>query len=227
MHPACHKLIAIIFLFTVWNGTAQDSKIGNWFIYFGNQKISKTFNWHNEVQYRNYNLAGDLEQLLLRTGIGADINASNNVLMGYGFIRSENYIKGTNDKVDVNEHRPFQQYIHKLKFKRLVIQNRIRVEERFIRSDFKLRFRHFLLLNFPVNKPVMEKNALYLSVYNELFLHPYGNSFDRNRVYAALGWVLSKYIRLEAGMMSQIFQNRHRTQFQIVMYNNIPFMKQS
>ena len=227
MHSVRYKFIVIISLFIVCNGTAQDSKIGNWLIYFGNQKISKTFNWHNEVQYRNYNVVGDLEQLLLRTGIGADINISNNVLMGYGFIRSENYIKGTNDKVEVNEHRPFQQYIHRFKWKRLSVQNRVRVEERFIGSDFKLRFRHFLLLNFPVNKPAMEKNALYLSAYNELFLHPYGNSFDRNRVYGALGWVLSKYIKIEAGMMSQIFQNRSRTQFQIVMYNNIPFMKQS
>jgi hypothetical protein len=221
------KILSFTLIFHFCNSYGQNSNIGNWFIYFGNQKISKTFNWHNEVQYRNYNIAGDLEQLLLRTGIGADINTSNNVLMGYGYIRSENYIKGTNDKVEVNEHRPFQQYIHKSKFKRLLIQNRIRVEERFIGSDFKLRFRHFLLLNLPINKPVMEKNAVYLSAYNELFLHPYGNNFDRNRVYGALGWVLNKDIKFEIGLMSQIFQNSSRTQFQIVMYNNIPFMKQS
>lgn len=206
---------------------SQNSKVGNWFIYFGNQKINKTFNWHNEVQYRNYNFAGDLQQLLLRTGIGADINASTNVLAGYGFIRSENYVYGTGDKLIINEHRPFQQFIHKLKWKRLYIQNRIRVEERIFGNDFKLRFRHFLLLNLPINKATMEKNAFYLSAYNELFLHPYGNSFDRNRVYGAIGWVLNKHIKFEAGMMSQIFQNRYRTQFQIVMFNNIPFMKQS
>lgn len=225
MHLACHKLVASIFLFIVWSATAQDSSIGNWFIYFGNQKINKTFNWHNEVQYRNYNLAGDLEQLLLRTGIGAEINASNNVLMGYGFIRSENYFSASNDKVVVNEHRPFQQYIHKSSLKRLVIQNRIRVEERIIGSDFKFRFRHFLGLNFPVNKPVMEKNAFYLSAYNEVFLHSYGNSFDRNRVYGAFGWVFDKYIKLEAGIMTQIYQSFYRSQFQIVLYNNFPFYK--
>lgn len=49
---------------------AQSSKTGNWFMYFGNNAISKKLNWWNEVQYRNYNFAGDLEQLMLRTGIG-------------------------------------------------------------------------------------------------------------------------------------------------------------
>ena len=52
---------------------SQDTEIGNWFVYFGNQKINSKFNWHNEVQYRNYNFAGDLQQLLLRTGIGYNL----------------------------------------------------------------------------------------------------------------------------------------------------------
>ena len=225
MQPVCHKLIATLFIFIFWQTTAQNSRTGNWFIYFGNQKISKRFNWHNEVQYRNYNFAGDLEQLLLRTGIGADINASTNVLAGYGFIRSENYVSGTGDKLIINEHRPFQQYMHKLKWKRLYIQNRIRVEERIFGNDLKWRFRHFLLFNIPLNKPVIEMNALYLSAYNELFVVPEGNYFDRTRVYGALGWVASRHIRFEAGFMSQIFQNRSRSQFQLVMYNTIPFHK--
>ena len=53
--------------------SAQESDIGNWFIYLGNQQIAKKWNWSNEVQYRNYNAIGDMEQLLLRTGIGYNL----------------------------------------------------------------------------------------------------------------------------------------------------------
>lgn len=61
-------------------------------IYFGNNKLNEKFNIHNEVQYRNYNAVGDLEQLLLRTGLGYNLTPNNNnLLLGYGFIRSENY----------------------------------------------------------------------------------------------------------------------------------------
>lgn len=64
--------------------------------------------WHHEVQYRNYNVIGDLEQLLLRTGIGYDLGENNNnILLGYAFIHNQNYLPNSNDKVMVNEHRIF------------------------------------------------------------------------------------------------------------------------
>ena len=71
---------------------AQDSDLGNWLIYIGSKKINKTWNWHHEVQHRNYNAIGDLEQLLLRTGLGYTTEDKNqNFLLGYGYILSENY----------------------------------------------------------------------------------------------------------------------------------------
>ncbi len=53
---------------------AQDSDLGNWLIYIGNKKLNSKWNIHNEVQYRNYNAIGDLEQLLIRTGVGYNLS---------------------------------------------------------------------------------------------------------------------------------------------------------
>ena len=52
---------------------AQPAGLGNWMIYFGNYQINEKWNLHHEVQWRNYNMAGDLEQLLLRTGLGYNL----------------------------------------------------------------------------------------------------------------------------------------------------------
>ena len=134
------------------SSTAQKSEIGNWFIYFGNQTLSKKINWHNEVQYRNYNFAGDLQQLLLRTGLGYNLSeGNNNILMGYGYIHSESYIKDTDLKVESKEHRIYQQFITKQKFGRFYSQHRYRLEERFFEEDTYYRFRYFLSLNIPIN----------------------------------------------------------------------------
>lgn len=206
---------------------AQKSDVGNWFIYFGNQKINDKWNWHNEVQYRNFNFVGDLEQLVLRTGIGYNLSdKNNNVLLGYGFIHSEPYIIGTSDKNKINEHRIFQQFLTKQSFNRVNIFHRYRIEERFIDDVFKLRFRYFLSLNIPINKKVMEKNAVYFSAYNEIFINCRSSVFDRNRIYGALGFCISKDLKVEVGAMSQIFETKNRTQFQIVFFNNLPFYKQ-
>ena len=59
---------------------AQESNLGNWLMYIGSKKINSKWNIHNEIQYRNYNGIGDLEQLLLRTGLS--YNFEDNILLG-------------------------------------------------------------------------------------------------------------------------------------------------
>jgi len=93
------KLLLSITLFISSFCYAQKSDIGNWFIYFGNQAINKKWNWWNEVQYRNYNFIGDLQQLLIRTGIGYNLTENNNnVLLGYAFINSHQYPPNSENK---------------------------------------------------------------------------------------------------------------------------------
>jgi hypothetical protein len=210
--------------FFIANANAQNTDAGNWFLYFGNQKINKRWNCHNEVQYRNYNLAGDLEQLLLRTGIGYNLSENNNtVLLGYAFVHSEPYIAGTDKKSNTNEHRIFQQFITKEKFGRVNIQHRYRVEQRFMEEDYKMRLRYFLSLNVPLTKKEMEKNAVYASAYNEIFINTKPNYFDRDRVYGGVGYCFNKNFKVEAGVMTQILSSSSRTQFQVMFFNSLPF----
>lgn len=205
---------------------AQDSETGNWWMYFGNQKINDKFNWHNEVQYRNYNFAGDLEQLLLRTGVGYDIGENNhNILLGYGFIRSENYLDGTNEKTHFDEHRIFQQFITNQKVGRLNLSHRYRIEERFFTEDFRMRFRYFLALRFPINNTEISDNTLYLAAYNEIFINGERPAFDRNRLFGAMGYGFKKGLRLEAGFMRQMYDFGGRNQFQIALFNHLDFLK--
>jgi len=205
---------------------AQKSNTGNWFIYFGNQKINNKWNWHNEVQYRNFNFMGDLSQLLVRTGIGYNLTENNNnILLGYGFINSQKYLSNSNEKVGTNEHRVYQQFITRQSFNKVFLQHRYRIEERFLPKDFQMRFRYFLGINIPINKPRLEKNAYYFSAYNEIFINAQQNIFDRNRLYGAIGYIFNKNIKMEAGYMAQKLESTNRNQFQIVIFNNIPFNK--
>ena len=217
--------VLIVFLFSSAT-KAQKSDFGNWYIYFGNQPINKKFNWQNEVQYRNYNFIGDINQLLLRTGIGYNLTENNNnVLLGYAFINSSNYIANTAEKKSINEHRLYQQFITKQNFNRVFIQHRYRVEERFIEADFKLRFRYFLSINVPINKKIITTNTFYLSAYNEIFINAQQPTFDRNRIYGAVGYGINKNLKIEIGFMSQILQTTSTKQLQIVLFNNIPFLQ--
>ena len=214
-------VILIIGLMFSNSAQSQESDFGNWLIYIGNKKLNEKWNLHNEVQYRNYNAIGDLEQLLLRTGLGYNLTENNNnILLGYGYILSENYVGETDKKVSVNEHRIFQQFTTKQKIGKVGLSHRYRFEQRFVEDDFKMRFRYFLGLNIPLQYREDGKNPLYISAYNEIFLNSESSIFDRNRVYGGLGYKFSKALRLELGYMNQFFENSGRDQINLIAFVN-------
>lgn len=216
-------LWVVISLLFMTGLAAQSNSVGNWFIYFGNQGLNKKWNWWNEVQYRNYNLVGDLQQLLLRTGIGYNLSQNNNnLLAGYAFIDSRNYLAGQDDKSKVIEHRLYQQFITRQHFSRFYTQHRYRLEERFISEDLLWRFRYFLSLNIPLNSMQMAQGVWYASLYNEVFLNLHQPQFDRIRLYGGFGYVFNKNIRAELAMMNQLTASNRRWQLQFVIFNSLP-----
>lgn len=197
---------------------AQESDVGNWLIYIGNKKVNSKFNLHNEIQYRNYDAIGDLEQLLLRTGLGYTFKENSaNLLLGYGYIVSENY-KAENEKYAINEHRIFQQFTSLQTIGSIKIQHRYRFEQRFVERDFKQRFRYFVSLNIPLK--IKKNTQTYLSVYNEIFINTNSPVFDRNRLYGGIGYNINNNIRVEIGYMNQFFEKYNRDQLNIISFVN-------
>lgn len=199
-------------------------------IYFANMPLNQKWNIHAEAQYRNYNFVGDLQQLLLRGGVGYNLSDNNhNLLAGYAYILHEPYISGTEEKNSFGEHRLYQQFIARDNVGRVFIQHRYRTEERFYNNNFQFRMRYFLALNIPINNKIMVKNTFYASLYNEIFMVLSSPFFERNRFYTALGYVASADLRFEIGYMWQRVQSNYtfesfsRPQIQIVCFNTLRF----
>ncbi len=213
------QIFLLIFLFPL-SFYAQPGDIGNWFIYFGNKNLNEKWNWHHEVQYRNYNFLGDTDQLLLRTGIGYNLTeGNNNIHLGYAFIYNEPYLNNTDNKTNFNEHRLYQQFITRQAFGRVSLQHRYRFEQRFFEDDFRLRLRYFLALNIALNQKQMTDKTVYLSAYNEIFINTEQTFFDRNRLfYGGIGYRFSPSIRSEIGFMNQSTNSVSRNQFNLITF---------
>ncbi|QMU66359.1 MAG: DUF2490 domain-containing protein [Flavobacteriaceae bacterium] len=208
-------LFIVTFMLISLKMAGQNTGLGNWLVYIGNKQLNSKWNLHHEVQYRNYNALGDLEQLLLRTGLGYHLGAKSNVLLGYGYINSENFIGNTDQERTIQEHRIFQQFITKQNIGRVKLQHRYRFEQRFIESDFRTRFRYFLGLAIP-----FKESKYYLSAYNEIFLNGDAAVFDRNRIYGGLGYQVQKNWKIEIGYMNQIFESSGRDQINLITFIN-------
>lgn len=213
-----NQLLIILFLINIYTVKSQENNIGNWLIYFGNKDLNSSLNWHHEIQHRNYNIFGELEQLLVRTGLGYNVNENNNILLGYGFIDSRNIAIESNEILKVHEHRIYQQFISKQAIGKIKIQHRYRFEQRFIEDDFRLRYRYFLSLNVPLLKT---NKKYYISAYNEIFINAsQENTFDRNRIYGGLGYQLNSNIKFELGYMNQTFNASSRDQVNVICFLN-------
>lgn len=208
------KLSLLLILVSVSLSTAQidQSKTGAWYMYFFNTQFKNSqFGLQGDLQYRNWNTIGDLEQLLIRTGVTytpKDVN----VLFTLGIANIT-----TGDFGDSNattgETRFYQEALFPQKLgNRVYLNHRFRYEQRFVdHQDFRTRYRYNLFMNLPVNKTSLEKNAVYVALYNEIFINGETNIgdnrsvelFDRNRTYLGLGYVLKPSQRIQLGWMNQ------------------------
>ena len=207
------------------NNTDQ---LGAWYMYFYNTKFKNSqFGIQGDVQYRNWNTIGDLEQLLLRSGVTyKPTNTDITLTLGIAHITTGTI--GESNQT-VSETRIYQEALLPVKVgKRLYFNNRFRYEQRFVENqDFRTRFRYNLFLNIPLNKTTLSKNAVYIALYNEIFINGEKNIgegrtvnvFDRNRFYAGLGYGITDKLRVQLGFMNQSTETAGKDQVQVSLHH--------
>ena len=126
-------------------GQAQiiEDKLGAWYMYFYNTSFDKgPWGVQGDIQHRNFNSFGDLEQLLLRSGLTYKPQNTNiKFTLGYGHITTGTY--GDSEST-TQESRIYQEALYPVKFgKRFYTNHRFRYEQRFVENqDFRTRYRY-------------------------------------------------------------------------------------
>lgn len=226
------KIVALCFslgiICNIYSQNTKENDLGAWYMYFYSTKFKDSqFGIQGDVQYRNYNLGGDLEQLLLRSGITYNLK-NTDVILTLGVANITSGVLGESNETS-NETRIYQEVLMPQKLsERFYFTHRFRYEQRFVENqDFRTRFRYNLFLNVPLNKTQIEKDALYLALYNELFINGESNIgnnrnvgvFDRNRFYGGFGYVLSQNLRMQFGFMNQSTENDGKNQLQVSLHH--------
>lgn len=220
-----------------------------WLMYFGDHKISNKWGVHLEAQFRRNDYFSKTQQLLLRTGVNYHINPNTFATAGYCYVHTAPY--GVFPvKLAFPEHRFWEQLQTKNQVGRFELVNRLRMEQRFSQlpvydsaisayevgdAVYTNRGRLLNRASLPLNHKTMADNTLYVSVYDEMFVN-FGknigkNMFDQNRAYAALGYKLPIYGKIELGYMKQtilksdgVKVENNRT-LQLGFYSTLNFFK--
>ena len=217
------KILASFIVLTSFGVHAQESDFRTWNALNINHKINKDFNFQSDIQYRSYEDLDQLQQLLIRGGIGYNLTENNNtVLAGYAYIQNRTPTS-TDDYAHSHEHRLYQQFNTKHTLQRFNFAHRFRVEERFLENDTQFRFRYQLTATIPLNNAKLIENTWYLKAYDEIFLQAVKDkTFDRNRLGLSFGYVISPTFSLEAGYMLQSLKASHTDHLMIgLTVNNL------
>lgn len=214
-----------VFLF----GQSPSGTTGNWFMGFNQTRLHKNWSIHTEVQYRSFEITPNTEQLLLRGGINYHINNSALTSIGYAHITNFAFDKELLPGVQVSENRIWQQFLTRNNIGRCFFEHRYRLEQRWIQSNNNNRYldriRYLLRVTVPLNKKQIEKKTLFLSFYDEIFIHLTSTPFDRNRLYGAIGYQFLSNANIQLGCLAQTVNNITKQYLQAAVFYNIDFRK--
>lgn len=211
------KIVLAITIFISINSFTQNdaqNQLGAWYMYGGSHKISDNWSIKSLAHFRFFEIADDLQQLLIRAGANYKINNTFNVTLGYAYLNTDGTYNTSNGQA--NEHRVYEDFNIKHKLSKLNFAHRFRLEHRFFETETTHWIRYQLGLSYPIS----EKWATYF--FDEVFLNFQGDTFAQNWIGAGLTYKVSDLIKLKAGYMN-IQQNStdfDRIQLGIILSTN-------
>lgn len=221
---------AVIFLLVPFSAFSQidEDQPGAWYMYFWNTKVKEgPWGFQGDIQHRNWNILGDLEQLFLRGGVTYQPEGTQvKFTLGYGYISTGDF--GPSD-YSVSESRIYQETLLPQNVGgQFYLTHLFRYEQRFVElQDMRTRFRYNFFINVLFNKKDLSTGAIYLALYNELFINGERSTgqgsvelFDRNRAYVALGHSVAENLRAQLGFMQQTTDKWSKGQLQVSLHHN-------
>lgn len=176
-----------------------DHSLGNWNAIFLKGKISPKLALMGEghIRSNDYNLKYDYYEV--KAGISYSITKNLAGLIGTGLFNTFETGELFETPALQREFRTWLELNFKQVFKRLNIEHRGRLEQRFLPNNYKNRLKYRLALTLPVNKPTIVQGSIYLAVNDELFMPQHGVVVEKNRLYGGLGYKLNGNAALQVG----------------------------
>ena len=164
-----------------------------------------------EVQARSNGVFNQYFYNELKGGVSYDLDRNFTLTLAGGRYATYDYQDLSAGPLNT-EKRLWEQLIINQYLSRLKFEHRYRVEQRWLTfrdgaDTYRSRVRYRLNMFVPLNHHTFSDKTVFLSIYNEIFLNPVGPAFERNRLYAGVGYQLNQQWILQAGLVNQTNYN--------------------
>lgn len=209
-----------------------------WLTYNADHPFADRWELHFDGSYRPM-LGSPARQWMVRPGANVALTSRLKLSLTYSYF--DTHPNGLEqDEEETREHRSHQQIEYSAPWRRTIVRQRFRMEERWISTPYRPgaasswrwqdRPRYLLRWDVPLGKSGNGSAAPVLTLYNEVlfsFASPAASAFEQNRVYSSLTWKLKPRISFEAGVMHQAVKTtggpfRHNVIFLLMLRNQLP-----
>ncbi|HMG88603.1 MAG TPA: DUF2490 domain-containing protein [Chryseolinea sp.] len=206
-----------------------------WIRYQNQLNITPKFYWINEIDNRRFFDPSVENQLIMHSRVHY---LKDRWAFGAGLTFSWIYsqIPENGYSHSIAEVRPVIEGAYEFPVRKVLIQQRLRIDNRFIEesqdqsvwedSFYIFRFRYRLMARIPLKVNDDGVTTIWLRLSEEIMLNNKENTFDQNRLYASTEFVLNKKLTLETGYIyiyqqrfgTEDFFSRHVVRFSIIHY---------
>lgn len=191
--------VSIIFYSPIF---AQTPGIGTWNVVSGKKIFNKRWSAFAEAQIRSQQFVHDFNYYEYKGGAGYNFKDNVAVLLAVGHYKTYQPVGEFVDPA-ITEFRIWQQITLNNNIGKLKLEHRYRIEQRFISSGYRNRFRYRLNALIPFGHKVIENKTWYASVFNEVFLSNEGPYFEQNRIFGGLGYQFNENTNILTGFINR------------------------
>lgn len=230
-------------------GRQEVTQAIEWFAATSNIKLNNRITVLAEVHFR---YASDFAPQQYQARGGLDIKLTEHLfIVPLAYVYTWNYKYGKQPVEFVNnEHRFWQQVMYKHHVRRVKVDHRVRLEQRFIQhhsllsdgtvvdggyTNQQTRLRYRLMARLPINTSTIKPGTCFIAVYDEIFFS-WGDNVtyhkpDQNRIFAGLGYQINERLNMIGGFLNQTLIKSNGTKqenncgFQIQFTYNVDLTK--
>ena len=203
----------------------RDANQIGWYVYEGDHRLGRRWTLHTEYQWRRVYFIREAQQSLAR--LGGAFQLGQRVSVGGGYTSLITHPYGDYPTADTGvpfpEHRLYQDVQLADTLGRLVLEHRVRLEQRWLGQlaegkgravqawNYQNRIRYQLSATLPLQGPRLDDREWYLTGFDEVFLS-FGrrvgsNVFNQNRVAGGLGYQFTADFQVAVLYLNQITQH--------------------
>ncbi len=205
-----------------------EEKLGNWLFLNVRSQLSEKFSTNLILQKRLYEFRENGQNSIGLFAINYSLGKKTAISVGYGYLESRPFLKPEGFSTTY-ENRVYEQFSYNEKINRLQVNQRFRLEQRWISrsgdTDFESRFRTRLWLRFPINHNAMVPHTIFLSSFDEIMFNLQGDAFSQNRIFGGLGYQIDKNIRVESGYLKNQLRGRNFDRIWLMLFINTDLRK--